>query len=107
MGRYSIPLYGIVLVGAMVFGLGVPIGAANMEHFGDLLLITLIYATFISVSLIHIIAGVRDGRSLIDAPHGAQVHRMGIDCGGHNRVVGPPGRLVGLRVTRRRGFPGR
>ncbi len=68
MGRYSIPLYGIVLVGAMVFGLGVPIGAANMEHFGDLLLITLIYATFISVSLIHIIAGVRGGRSLIDAP---------------------------------------
>ena len=70
MGRYSIPLYGIVLVGAMVFGLGVPIRAANMEHFGDLLLITLIYATFISVSLIHIhiIAGVRDGRSLIDAP---------------------------------------
>ena len=44
------------------------IGAANMEHFGDLLLITLIYATFISVSLIHIIAGVRGGRSLIDAP---------------------------------------
>ncbi len=39
-----------------------------MEHFGDLLLITLIYATFISVSLIHIIAGVCDGRLLIDAP---------------------------------------
>ena len=52
----------------MVFGLGVPIGAANMEYLGDLLLITLIYATFISVSLIHIIAGVRGGRSLIDAP---------------------------------------
>ena len=68
MGRYLIPLYEIVLVGAMVFGLGVPIGAANMEHFGDLLLITLIYATFISVSLIHIIAGVCDGRLLIDAP---------------------------------------
>ena len=68
MGRYSIPLYGIVLVGAMVFGLGVPIGAANMEHFGDLLLITLIYATFISVSPIHIIAGVRNTRSLVDAP---------------------------------------
>ena len=68
MGRYLIPLYGIVLVGAMVFGLGVPIGAANMEHFGDLLLITLIYATFISVSPIHIIAGVRNTRLLVDAP---------------------------------------
>ena len=39
-----------------------------MEHFGDLLLITLIYATFISVSPIHIIAGVRNTRSLVDAP---------------------------------------
>ena len=68
MGRYPIPLYGIVLVGAMVFGLGVPVGAANMEHFGDPLLITLIYATFISVSPIHIIAGVRNTRSLVDAP---------------------------------------
>jgi len=39
-----------------------------MEHFGDPLLITLIYATFISVSPIHIIAGVRGGRLLVDAP---------------------------------------
>ena len=46
MGRYSIPLYGIVLVGAMVFGLGVPVGAANIEHFGDPLLITLIYEAY-------------------------------------------------------------
>ena len=68
MGCYQIPLYGIVLVGAMVFGLGVPVGAANMEHFDDPLLITLIYATFISVPPVHIIAGVRGGRSLIDAP---------------------------------------
>ena len=68
MGRYSIPLYGIVLVGAMVFGLGVPIGAANMEHFGDLLLITLIYATFISVSLFHNMAEDLGGRSLFHAP---------------------------------------
>lgn len=37
-----------------------------MEYFGDLLLITLIYATFISVSLIHIIAGVCDSQLLID-----------------------------------------